>query len=46
MPPDLSSFYALMLMNRLFEGAIAKLWHDGLISGEMHLGLSAQKDQL
>jgi len=27
-----------MLKSRLLEEAIAKLWHDGLISGEMHLG--------
>ena len=27
-----------MLKSRLFEEAIAQLWHDGLISGEMHLG--------
>jgi TPP-dependent pyruvate/acetoin dehydrogenase alpha subunit len=38
MPPDLWSLYALMLKSRLFEEAVAKLWHDGLISGEMHLG--------
>lgn len=38
MLPDLWSLYALMLKSRLFEKAIAKLWHDGLISGEMHLG--------
>jgi TPP-dependent pyruvate/acetoin dehydrogenase alpha subunit len=38
MPPDLWSLYALMLRSRLFEEAIARLWHDGLISGEMHLG--------
>lgn len=38
MPPDLWSLYALMLKSRLFEEAIAKLWYDGLISGEMHLG--------
>ena len=38
MPPDLWSLYALMLRSRLFEGAVAKLWADGLISGEMHLG--------
>jgi len=38
MPPDLWSLYALMLKSRLFEEAIAKLWRDGLISGEMHLG--------
>ena len=38
MLPDSWSLYALMLKSRLFEEAIAKLWHDGLISGEMHLG--------
>ncbi len=38
MPPELWSLYALMLKCRLFEEAIAQIWHDGLISGEMHLG--------
>jgi TPP-dependent pyruvate/acetoin dehydrogenase alpha subunit len=38
MPPDSWSLYALMLRSRLFEEAIARLWRDGLISGEMHLG--------
>ncbi len=38
MPPDLWCLYSLMLKSRLFEEAVAKLWHDGLISGEMHLG--------
>ncbi|MBC7235172.1 MAG: thiamine pyrophosphate-dependent dehydrogenase E1 component subunit alpha [Chloroflexi bacterium] len=38
MPADIWSLYALMLKSRLFEEAIAKLWRDGLISGEMHLG--------
>ena len=38
MPLELWSLYAQMLKSRLFEEAIAKLWHDGLISGEMHLG--------
>ena len=38
MPPDKWLLYALMLRSRLFEEAFAKLWHDGLISGEMHLG--------
>ncbi|MBE0410472.1 MAG: thiamine pyrophosphate-dependent dehydrogenase E1 component subunit alpha [Anaerolineales bacterium] len=38
MPPDLWSLYELMLRSRLFEEAIAQLWHDGLISGEMHMG--------
>ncbi|MCP4424635.1 MAG: thiamine pyrophosphate-dependent dehydrogenase E1 component subunit alpha, partial [Chloroflexi bacterium] len=36
--PDLWSLYALMLKSRLFEEAVAQLWRDGLISGEMHLG--------
>jgi pyruvate dehydrogenase E1 component alpha subunit len=27
-----------MLSSRLFEEAVAQLWHEGLISGEMHLG--------
>lgn len=38
MLPDLWSLYARMLTSRLFEEAVARLWHDGLISGEMHLG--------
>jgi acetoin:2,6-dichlorophenolindophenol oxidoreductase subunit alpha len=38
MPADLWALYTLMLKSRLLEEAIAKLWHDGLISGEMHLG--------
>lgn len=35
---DLWSLYALMRRSRLFEEAVTRLWHDGLISGEMHLG--------
>lgn len=35
---DLWSLYTLMLKSRLFEEAVAKLWYDGFISGEMHLG--------
>ncbi|MHB1354389.1 MAG: thiamine pyrophosphate-dependent dehydrogenase E1 component subunit alpha [Anaerolineae bacterium] len=38
MVTDLWSLYALMLKSRLFEEAVTKLWNDGLISGEMHLG--------
>jgi TPP-dependent pyruvate/acetoin dehydrogenase alpha subunit len=38
MQPDLWSLYALMLRSRLLEEAVERLWHDGLISGEMHLG--------
>jgi len=37
-PFDAWALYALMLKSRLFEEAAANLWHDGLISGEMHLG--------
>lgn len=35
---DLWALYELMLKSRLFEEAVSQLWHDGLISGEMHLG--------
>lgn len=38
MQPDLWTLYAHMLRSRLFEEAVSKLWHDGLVSGEMHLG--------
>lgn len=38
MSPDLWSLYALMKKSRLFEEAVAQLWREGLISGEMHLG--------
>jgi len=32
------SLYSLMKRSRLFEEAVTKLWENGLISGEMHLG--------
>ncbi|MEA3334441.1 MAG: thiamine pyrophosphate-dependent dehydrogenase E1 component subunit alpha [Chloroflexota bacterium] len=35
---DVWPLYAAMLKSRLFEEAVAQLWKDGLISGEMHLG--------
>lgn len=35
---DVWALYSQMLRSRLFEEAIGKIWHDGLISGEMHLG--------
>jgi pyruvate dehydrogenase E1 component alpha subunit len=35
---DLWKLYATMLNSRLVEEFITQLWHDGLISGEMHLG--------
>jgi TPP-dependent pyruvate/acetoin dehydrogenase alpha subunit len=37
-PADLWKLYPLMLRSRLFEEAVSKLWQEGLISGEMHLG--------
>jgi TPP-dependent pyruvate/acetoin dehydrogenase alpha subunit len=38
MPLDIWLLYTLMLRSRLFEEATAHFWHEGLISGEMHLG--------
>jgi TPP-dependent pyruvate/acetoin dehydrogenase alpha subunit len=38
MPINLWPIYALMLKSRLLEEAITRLWQDGLVSGEMHLG--------
>lgn len=38
MSPDLWSLYTHMLKSRLFEEAVSRLWADGYISGEMHLG--------
>ena len=38
MQPDLWLLYEFMFRSRLFEEAIAILWRDGMISGEMHLG--------
>jgi TPP-dependent pyruvate/acetoin dehydrogenase alpha subunit len=38
MDPDLLYLYKQMLRSRLFEEAVAHLWTEGLISGEMHLG--------
>jgi acetoin:2,6-dichlorophenolindophenol oxidoreductase subunit alpha len=35
---DAWSLYSLMKRSRRFEEAVTKLWNDGLISGEMHLG--------
>ncbi len=36
--PDLWILYRRMLTARLFEEAVGKLWQQGRISGEMHLG--------
>jgi pyruvate dehydrogenase E1 component alpha subunit len=38
MQPDVWNLYGLMLYSRLFERAVTRLWEEGLISGEMHLG--------
>lgn len=38
MTPDLWSLYRIMLKSRLFEEAVARIWENGKISGEMHLG--------
>lgn len=38
MPVDLWHLYELMKQSRLFEDAVTRLWNEGLISGEMHLG--------
>ena len=38
MTADLWALYRMMLRCRLFEEAVGKLWQEGLITGEMHLG--------
>ncbi len=38
MPKDAWSLYEWMYESRLFEEAVAALWQEGRISGEMHLG--------
>jgi acetoin:2,6-dichlorophenolindophenol oxidoreductase subunit alpha len=38
MKADPWSLYTLMLGSRMFEEAVTRLWNDGMISGEMHLG--------
>ena len=42
MPPDLMRLYRMMLTSRRLEEEISRLWHDGLISGEMHLGIGEE----
>jgi acetoin:2,6-dichlorophenolindophenol oxidoreductase subunit alpha len=39
---DLWQLYRLMFRSRMFETAVAGLWEQGLISGEMHLGLGEE----
>jgi TPP-dependent pyruvate/acetoin dehydrogenase alpha subunit len=40
--PDLASLYRSMCRMRSFEEAAAQLWRDGLISGELHLGIGEE----
>ncbi len=42
MQPDLWSLYRQMYRSRLFEKAVKQLWEQGLISGEMHLGMGEE----
>ncbi|MFX1410434.1 MAG: thiamine pyrophosphate-dependent dehydrogenase E1 component subunit alpha [Promethearchaeota archaeon] len=35
---EIWQLYRIMLRSRLFENAVMKLWEEGKISGEMHLG--------
>ncbi|MBW8012101.1 MAG: thiamine pyrophosphate-dependent dehydrogenase E1 component subunit alpha [Chloroflexi bacterium] len=42
MQPDLWALYRLMLHSRLFENAVIHLWDEGLISGEMHMGIGEE----
>lgn len=42
MQADRVELYRRMLRSRLVEQAIAALWHEGRISGEMHLGIGEE----
>jgi len=42
MRPDLLRLYRMMVTSRRLEEEIARLWHEGLISGEMHLGIGEE----
>jgi len=42
MSHDLWSLYELMYRSRTFEEAVRKIWKDGGISGEMHLGMGEE----
>jgi TPP-dependent pyruvate/acetoin dehydrogenase alpha subunit len=42
MTPDLWQLYREMLRSRRFEEAVRHLWSQGLISGEMHLGIGEE----
>lgn len=40
--PDIRDLYRQMLRSRIFETEVTKLWKEGLISGEMHLGIGEE----
>jgi pyruvate dehydrogenase E1 component alpha subunit len=40
--PNLEDLYREMFRSRLFEEAVSALWDEGLISGEMHLGIGEE----
>jgi TPP-dependent pyruvate/acetoin dehydrogenase alpha subunit len=42
MKPDFWSLYQQIFRSRLFELAVSQLWEEGLISGEMHLGIGEE----
>jgi acetoin:2,6-dichlorophenolindophenol oxidoreductase subunit alpha len=42
MEPDYWRLYEMMKRSRLYEEEVARLWHEGRISGEMHLGLGEE----
>lgn len=42
MKPDLWFLYRHMYRSRLFEKEVTKLWDEGKISGEMHLGIGEE----
>lgn len=42
MQPDLWLLYEHMQRSRLFEEAVARIWRDGRISGEMHLNIGEE----
>ena len=42
MKPDVWALYSLMLRSRLFENEVIRVWNEGKISGEMHLGIGEE----
>lgn len=42
MQPDATALYRSMLTSRRLEEEISRLWHEGKISGEMHLGIGEE----